>query len=74
MGGDGRQNIWFAAEATRGMSDQLWGSPSLAKSRIGEFMVHMWKFLHRQILSFCLTTSPDCSGNPADLKYFKATW
>lgn len=29
------------------------------------------KFLYRQILSFHLTTSPNCSGNPADLKSFK---
>lgn len=29
------------------MSDQLWGSPTLTKSRIWEFMVHVWKISPR---------------------------
>lgn len=44
MEGDRRQkNFGFASEATRGMSDQIWGSPTLAKSRIWELVVHRWK-------------------------------
>ena len=38
-----REKFGFAFEATREISDQLWGSPTLAKSRIWGFMAHMWK-------------------------------
>lgn len=37
------KNSWFDFEVTGGISDPLWGNPTLAKSRIWEPVAHMWK-------------------------------
>ena len=65
-----REKFGFAFEATREISDQLWGSPTLAKSRIWGFMAHMWKISAQTNAFIFSPNNPKCSCNPADLRRF----
>ena len=65
-----REKSGFAFEATRGISDRLWGSPTPAKSGIRGFMAHVWKISPQSNAFIFSPNRPSCSWNPADLRRF----